>query len=163
MSAKIKSLGIGLAVVTALLNNAYARSTTGYNAFRVEFQNAGQYQTDPYTCLFEAYGAVVNKCTYSVSLEFDLPIDSSGTKNVIVQDYWEPFGSTTTPQPPTFSCWVYSYAGASNSSQTDGAITFQQPSQSLTASAPVSNGESIQLICWNVPSGGGIANINWNQ
>ena len=77
MGVKSTSLAIGLAFAVVVNDYAVARTTTGFSAFRVEFQSTGQYPTDPYTCLFETYGAVVNNCTYPVSLDFDLPIENS--------------------------------------------------------------------------------------
>jgi hypothetical protein len=162
MKRKATALFLGICMTFSVFaaSPADARSTTGFSAFHVEVQ--GTLGTDPYTCLGEAFGAVVNNCGYSVSLEFDLPIDNTGGKTITVQDYWGPFG--TPNAPASFTCQVYSYAGTSNFSYVyGGAITFVQPGQQLAVNLDVpSNGMSIQLICWNVPPGGGIANINWN-
>jgi len=76
-------LGLCLAILAVATSPAHARSTTAYSAFHVE----GPLGSDPYTCLSENNGAVVNNCTYAVSLEFNLPIDAKGTKTITVQDY----------------------------------------------------------------------------
>jgi hypothetical protein len=156
--------GIGLSLAGAATHNAEARSTTGFSAFRVEIGGVGQYPQDPYTCLVENYGAVVNKCANDpngVSLVFDLPNDTVGTKTAIVQDYWLPWGPTSA-SPPPFTCTLFSYFGNAPTAQAFQSATFTYQRQSLIATAPVGNNGSLQLICWNVPYGAGIANINWN-
>jgi hypothetical protein len=161
-NAKSLFLTLGLAALAAGVNNAYARSTTGFSAFHVQFQ--GTLSANPYLCLGEYWGAVVNNCSYPVSLEFNLPIDNTGEAVVVVQDYWEPFG--TANAAPSFSCQAFSYGGSTNGPGgflSGAPVSFTQPGQTLTAQVKVpSNGWSIQLICWNVPPGAGIANINWN-
>ncbi|MGA7693453.1 MAG: hypothetical protein WCA76_00420 [Candidatus Sulfotelmatobacter sp.] len=144
-------LGLCLAIVAFAAGPAYARSTTGFSAFHVE----GPIGSDPYTCLGENNGAVVNNCSYDVSLEFDLPIDNPGSHPITVQDYWT--GSDS------FSCVSYAYTGQTPSSVVGSTIVFTAPGQSLVSTVnAANNGMSIQLICWYVPPGGGVANLNWS-
>jgi len=143
-------LGICLAILAVAASPAYARSTTGFSAFHV----LGPIGSDPYNCLSEQAGAVVNECGYPVSLEFDLPVDATGTYYVQVQDYFQGTAQNT------FQCATAAYPG--NGTYTWGTfINFTGPLQTLTSSVSVSAAESIQFFCWNIPSGGGIANINW--
>ncbi len=147
-------LGLCLAILAVATSPAYARSTTAFSAFHVE----GPIGSDPYTCLGENNGAVVNNCSYPVSLEFSLPIDSKGTKTITVQDYWA--GSDA---ENTFNCNSYAYTGAEGSSTSGTTIDFTAPLQSKTSTVTAATDMSIQLICWDVPSGGGVANLNWTK
>ena len=164
---KLKStslfLGIALAGLAAAGIPAYARTTTGFSAFHVELQ--GSTSTDAYDCLIEDFGAVVNKCGYDVSLEFDLPIDNTGSKTVTIQDFW----GIGTPSSP-FTCELYSYGGTTYPGTENpeyvygGSTTFYDPAVSQSIPINVANnGWSIQVICYNVPPGAGIANLNWQQ
>ena len=99
----------------------------------------------------------MNNCPYAVTLVFSLPIETAGNHSVTVQDYWEfPTGS------PAFTCAVWAYPGTGIGTA-GNTVTFGSASQSYISSVNVTNGESIQLMCWGVPTGAGIANINWNQ
>jgi hypothetical protein len=165
MKGKLTSLflGICLAILAGAASPAYARSTTGYSAFKVQQGKANQYGTNnPYSCITEFYGEVVNYCAYNVYMEFDLPIDTDGSFRVSVQNL--SFDSQN-----TFNCTVGSYTG--NGSIGYEKATFQflgsggaHQTESVNISAVA--GGTIQLIC-NVPakaSNGvsGIADINWN-
>ncbi|MGA9643999.1 MAG: hypothetical protein WBQ72_21555 [Terriglobales bacterium] len=160
LKASTLILGLCLAMLAVAASPAYARSTTGFSAFHVE--NQGTLGTNPYTCLGESFGAVVNNCSYAVSLEFDLPTDSPGEKGITVQNYWK-----GTEASGTFSCQAYAYSGAGSAYPADyaywGQINFPGPDYSLQLSGFLQGAWSIQLICWNVPPGGGIANINWTE
>jgi hypothetical protein len=85
---------------------AFAVSATGFSLFHVEGPLSST--ENPYTCLNESNGAVVNNCSYDVSLEFNLPINTLGVKSLSVQNLW---GTT-----PSFSCTVYAYSGLTGSS-----------------------------------------------
>ncbi len=146
-------LGLCLAVMAVAASPAFARSTTAFSAFHVE----SPIGSDPYTCLSENNGAVVNNCSYDVDLEFDLPIDTKGSKTITVQDYW-----TGSDQENTFSCQSYAYTGTEGYSTEGTKIDFTGPLQSKTSTVNVSTGGmSIQLICRGVPPGGAVANLNW--
>jgi hypothetical protein len=100
----------------------------------------------------------VNHCKFAVNLEFNLPIDSDGEKNVTVQDYWK--GTDT---QNTFYCQTYAYTGTKSSSTEGTIINFNAPLEKFTSTVDVASaGMSIQLICWGVPIDGGVANLNWN-
>jgi hypothetical protein len=155
---KLKSvspfLGLCLAILTVAASPAYAqRSTTAFSAFHVE----NKVSPNQYACLIEDNGAVVNHCRFAVNLEFDLPIDSDGEKNVTVQDYWK-----GTDAQNTFYCQTYAYTGTKSSSTEGTIINFNATLEKFTSTVDVANtGMSIQLICWGVPIDGGVANLNW--
>jgi hypothetical protein len=150
-------LGMCVAVLAAKANPAYARSTTAFSAFHVEINTLTKYPGDPYLCLFENNGAVVNYCDYTVDLEFDLPIDSLGTKSITVQDGWGGLGKGS----EEFTCQSFAYSGTKGSSNVGTKIGFTRPNQSLTTTANVSDGAtSIQVLC-NVPAGDAVANFGW--
>jgi hypothetical protein len=148
-------LGICLATL-GLPNSAFARSMTGFAAFHVEVQYPYNLSSDPYTCLGENFGAVVNNCGTEVSLVFGLPIDTTGDKTITVQNFW-----SGTRESATFACQLYAYGGENNYIY-PGQVSFTRPSQTKSFSFTMPNGGwSMQLVCFNVPAGGGIANINW--
>jgi hypothetical protein len=109
-----------------------------------------------YGCLTEADGAVVNQCTFPVSLLFDVPVDNAGSRTFTVQDYFA--GSDA---QNTFSCESYAYNGSGGISF-GTTISFTASSQSLQTTITVGDGESVQLICKDIPVGGGVANLDWN-
>jgi hypothetical protein len=149
-------LGLGLTLLALAASPAYARSTTGFSAFHVEAPISSSEQ--PYTCLTENNGAVVNNCTYAVSLEFDLPIDTPGEKTIAVQNYWAESNAQE-----SFGCTSYAPTSTSSSSIVGSTASFTAPEQNLNTSVDVAGGPtSIQVICWNIPAGGGVANFNWN-
>jgi hypothetical protein len=148
-------LALCLIMSTGAFNLAFARSTTAYNSFKVWMASKNEFKTT-YGCLTESFGAVVNQCGFPVSLLFDVPVDDEGTHTFIVQNY---FSGTDTEN--SFSCQSYAYNGTGGIS--DGStVTFSGPGQSLQTSVSVGSGESAQLICKDIPAGGGVANINWN-
>ena len=151
-------LGLCLAILAAAASPAFARSTTAYSSFHVERTQSGQY---PYAenCLSEDNGAVVNNCSYAVSLEFDLPIDYPNLplKTIFVQNGW--FGND--PEE-TFTCNSYAYTGSQGSSNPGTPINFTSPGEDLPTFVNLANGAtSIQVICGNVPPHGGVANFVW--
>jgi hypothetical protein len=143
----------GIALTAAL--PAGARSTTGFASFHVWGNSASN---NAYTCLNESNGAVVNNCGYVVTLVFDLPVDNTGTHNLTVQSY---SGSDA-----SFTCNAWGYDGSGNGWEgASGTFFSGDPSSGYTIYPNVTinnNGESIQLICWGIPQGAGIANINWS-
>jgi len=152
--------GICLAVSAVIAIPIYATSSTAFSSFHVEGPLSSS--QNPYTCLNEDNGAVVNNCTYSVSLEFNLPITNTGSHPITVQPYWKWKAGTS------FSCTAYAYAGYQSSSTNQSPnFVFGAPPVNILAPPQTesvnvaNNGESIQLICWSVPPGDGVANINW--
>ena len=157
MKFKVTSLILGfcLLVLASTPNPAFARSTTGYNSFKVWQASKGDFKTT-YSCLTEAWGAVVNQCTFPVSLLFDVPIDNPGSHTFTVQDYFH-----GTDAENTFDCESYVYDGDGDIGS-GTTISFTAPGQSLQTTVTVSDAESVQLICKDIPAGGGVANLNWN-
>jgi hypothetical protein len=84
MTMKGKVMMLFLGSCLAVGSPAYARSTTAFSAFHVEINTLTKYSGDPLLCLYENNGAVVNHCDYTVDLEFDLPIDTLGSKQTTV-------------------------------------------------------------------------------
>lgn len=154
MKLKAASLFLGLcvAIMAVAASPAYARSTTGFSAFHVEV--IGTTTTDAYLCIGESNGAVINNCSGAVNLEFDLPIDNQGTHWMTLQSFWGIYSGG-------FTCTPYAYDGNGNGYPGVG-VTFQPGTTVAYPNVATPNGgESIQLICWGVPHGAGIANINW--
>jgi hypothetical protein len=186
MPNSVSRLGLvasgSLLAAVAIATVANARSTTAFNAFKVQNPKAvppacadtvgcfaGYYQ-----CLTENNGAVVNDCPLSIgtkpptvvplpNLVFDLPVDTAGFKTIGVQPYVDSWDTAQqADNPNSFYCAAYAYTG--NGAGIAGTtITFTRPNiTSGNVYVTVPSGGSIQLICWGVPSGAGIANINWN-
>lgn len=171
MNMHTRSVPLGIAATLALFAMSavtQARSVTGFGSFHAD----GSYPTDPYTCLQESNGSVVNDCNFSVNLVFDLPVDNQGTHNLTVTAYNPNPGSTS--YPTTFGCQAFAYSQGSASSggptgfTVGGGTTAFFNSQLGTGyqiqpyvDTP-NPGETIQLICWSVPKGEGISNIWWS-
>jgi hypothetical protein len=160
---KLKSaslfMGICVAILAVAATSAFAaRSNTAFSSFHVEGPLDGAGSADPYLCLNEDNGAVVNNCTYAVSLEFSILIDDSGTKNITVQDFWQ-----GTDAENTFSCTSYAYTGTKGSGTVGTTINFTAPLQSKTTSVTAASGDTVQVICYNVPEGGAVAGLSWNK
>jgi hypothetical protein len=160
MKFKATTLFLGLCFVLSVVAvniPAYARSTTAFNSFHA--QSATVFAEDPYLCLTEDNGAVVNNCSYDVNLLFDLQIDRIGEKTIKVQDYWK-----TTSDFVQFGCTSYVYTGTEGSSLMGTSLTFTGPKMALDTKDKVpAVGDSMTVICWHVPPGEGVANLNWNQ
>jgi hypothetical protein len=148
-------LGICLFVLAGAASPAFARSTTAYNSFKVWMPSKGAFKAT-YSCLTESFGAVVNNCAFPVSLLFDVSVDVAGSHTFTVQNYFD-----GTDAENTFGCQSYAYDGAGHI--VDGsAISFTAPGQTLSTTVSVGDAGSVQLICKDIPKGGGVANINWN-
>jgi len=156
-------LGLCLAIFAVAASPVYATtlSNTAFSDFHVEVNTLTSYPGDPYLCLYENNGAVVNSCGYTVDLEFDLPIVSPGTKNIIILDGWAGLGTGS----ENFSCQSFAYTGTEGSSTVGTNVSFTGPGQKITTTvnASSSNGilDSIQVLC-NVPAGDAVALLNWN-
>jgi hypothetical protein len=152
-TSMLRGLCILLLTAAAALPAA-ARSTTGYASFHV--QNASQ---NYYGCLKENFGAVWNNCTTPVSLVFDMPITNTGVHSVTINGYWN------LPSGYSFNCESYAYDGHGPYVVGDsGPATIFFAGQTVTEYVNVpSNGDVMQLICWNVPPGAGIASVNWSD
>ena len=157
MKRKTTSLLLGLCVIlsSGAFNLAFARSTTAYNSFKVWMAKKGDFKAT-YSCLTESFGAVVNECAFPVSLLFDVPVDNSGSHTFTVQNNF-----SGTDAQNTFTCQSYAYNG-SGSISNGSTINFTAPGQSLATAVTIDDNESAQLICKDIPEGGGVANIDWN-
>jgi hypothetical protein len=149
-------LGICLAILALPANPLFARSSTAFGSFHV--QSATVLKGNDYDCITENNGAAVNNCTHEVNLLFGLVLDTTGTKSITVQNYWSMTSGSS------FSCTAYGYTGTGGGSLTESpAFVFTAEGQSITQEISVpETGMSVQLICWKVPAGDGVANINWN-
>jgi hypothetical protein len=148
---------VALATPSMLVaQNNRTRSTTAFNSFHVQSGYVGK--EDPYLCLTEDNGAVVNNCSYDVNLLFDLQIDHTGEKTIWVQDYWN-----APSRFVQFGCTSYVYTGSEGSSLVGTSLTFTAPKMALNTKDNVpALGDSMTVICWFVPPGEGVANLNWN-
>jgi len=146
--------GFCMALMAIAARPAEARSNTAFSAHHIE----NPLDSNAYTCVTEDNGAVFNNCKYNVSLEFDLPIDTPGSKTVDVRDF---FNGTNAQN--TFPCVLYAYSGMQGNSIQSPTIFFTSPRTLKSTTVNVPEGWNIQLICWNIPPGGGIASLDWNQ
>jgi hypothetical protein len=139
--------------LAALATPGFARSSTGYNSFKIQYpftpSQAG------YNCMFEDYGAVWNDCGVTVYLMFDLAIDNTGQQTVNVWNYWNGSGSNGV----SCSVWTYDHSGGASRS---GFQTFTATGQEkLTWLSPyVYATQAITLFC-TVPPAQGIASVEW--
>jgi len=156
-------LGLCLAILTAAASPAYAEtlSATAFSAFHVEINTLTNYPGDPYLCLFENNGAVVNTCNYTVDLEFDIPIVSAGKKSITLLDGWSGLGTGS----EQFSCQSFAYTGTEGSSTVGTNPSFTGPGTKITTTVTASMNDGIldavQVLC-NVPAGDAVALLNWN-
>ena len=152
-------LGLCLAILAVAASPAYAashRSTTAFSAFHAEINTLTDYPGDPYLCLYENNGAVVNACTYTVGLEFDLPIDSYTTKTIEVQNGW-----SEVYEQSGEGCASFAYTGSEPSSNLGSNVSFTGAGQTIKLTVTMPSGyTSIQVIC-TVPPGDAISNLVW--
>ena len=71
-------LGLCLAISVVAVSPAQAQSkmyTTAFSSFHVRCLEAcsGPWTGNPYDCLTESEGAVINQCKYLVRVAFDMP------------------------------------------------------------------------------------------
>ena len=97
----------------------FARSSTGINSFHVMWPGSA------YSCLKEDYAAVVNDCTYTATLTFDMPIDNTGWHGIDVVDYPKGAGS--------FGCQAITY-------NPYGHVDWQTDVQTFKTRVSISNG-----------------------
>jgi hypothetical protein len=145
-------LGICLALTMfAASVPAEARSTTGWNAFKI------WHPASPYTaasCLAEVDGSVVNRCasTTSINLTFETVIDNAGSHTLTVTG--APGGTAS------FSCTLHAFlAGVLTSSSAAATVA---PGETTSLSVSVESGGGMSLYCSDLPVGSGVANLDWN-
>jgi len=159
MKGKTKLLILGLCLALSLATAtvpAEARNTTGFAGFHLDSPNT--YKSDPYLCLTEDHGAVVNSCGFTVGIVYDMPVDNTGTHWISVVGYWG-FAGNYYCQP-----WAYDGNGGAWAGPQVSFFAGERGSEGTwnTNVTTYSNGESITLYCV-LPNGAGIANVNWSQ
>ena len=152
MRLRAKSLFFGICLTAGFLATtvpAMARTTTGWNSFRVWSPLGAE------TCVAESFGAAVNICDYDINLTFELLVDTPGLKTVTVVDAPGGYGVLT--------CSAVAFSGQNNGLVSSDAKTFNPFGQeALTFQVPVAAGWGMAVYCWGVDSGKGIATITWN-
>jgi hypothetical protein len=153
MKFKAKSLvlGICLAITLVAANNpAEARSTTGWNSFRVWSPLGAD------NCVRESFGAAVNKCNSDINLTFEMLVDTASYKYVTVVDFDGGYG--------TLTCGPVAFSGQSDVFVGAPPLTFNPSGQQALhfQPLPVYSGWGMSLYCWSISPGRGIATINWN-
>src|SRR5580698_294353 len=153
-------LGLCLAALAAAASPAHAADLheTAFGSFHVEINTLTNYPGDPYLCMYEYNGAVVNACCYTFDLEFGLPIETLNTKHITVLDGWSGLGSGS----ENFSCQSFSYTGTNGNGNPGTNPSFTGPGTSIETTVTMPSGyTSIQVLC-NVPAGDAVANLTWN-
>jgi hypothetical protein len=145
-------LGICLAVSVIAASPAYARTTTAFTSFRLRLPIDST--QNPYNCITESYGAVVNNCAYQVSVSFDLIIDHPIVHTVKAQNYVSGTGTIGT------SCAVWSYDG-NGSGRASPILGFKPNGEQTLTFSSILFGDTISLLC-DSPSGEGVSSITWN-
>ncbi len=145
-------LGICLTVSVITASPVYGRSTSAFSSFRVRLPiDATQ---NPYNCVIETWGAVVNNCGYQVSVVFDLVIDHPVVHTVKVQNYVNGTGTVGA------ECAVWSYDGDGNG-HAGTILTFNPNGEQTLKFTTALFGDSVSLLC-DLPIGEGISSISWN-
>jgi hypothetical protein len=147
--AKMWFFAMGVALVTlAAIPPAEARSTTGWNSFKV-WSPLGADQ-----CVAESFGAAVNRCNFNINLTFELVVDTAGLKHITIWDAPDGYGA--------FTCGVVGFSGINNDIHASYGQTFNpEGQQKLDFWFNVNPGDGVSVYCFNVPPSRGVANINW--
>jgi hypothetical protein len=147
--AKSLFLSTSLLVVIFVLNiPADARTTTGWNSFRVWSPIGAD------NCVGESFGAAINLCSSDINLTFEMLVDTPGWKTVTVTNSPGGYG--------TLTCAAVSFSGVNDGIVSTYAQTFNVVGQqTLTFRLSVSAGWGFSLYCWNISPGRGIAKITW--
>lgn len=158
MRASLQVLSIVILFEVGAAIGAEARSTTGYNSFKI--QNPGDatkagFPNGP-------FAGENPPVSVNINLLFDLVIDHEGTHNIDIHNYW---GGPPSGEYTPFSCTPYSYRGQSSSAEAMGStVTFTQPQTDFTTNVNVGHSSmGMTIICWGVPAGEGISIINWDD
>jgi hypothetical protein len=148
--AKSLFLGISLLVAIFLLNiPADARTTTGWNSFRVWSPIGAD------NCVGESFGAAVNVCDSNINLTFELLVDTPGEKTVTVVRNPNGYGSLT--------CAAVAFSGQNDGLVSSYPKTFLVYGQdTVSFQVPVFPGWGLSLYCWNISPSRGIATITWS-
>ena len=112
MKSKHQTLFLGMCLGLSLLAAnvpAYARTTTAFSSFHIRTPLDANH--NPNACVVESYGAVVNRCPYTVGVMFDIPVDSTYPHNTVwAQNYVHGTGTIGT------YCALYTFDGNGNGS-----------------------------------------------
>jgi hypothetical protein len=139
---------LALAVLAAGVP-AEARSTTGWNSFRVWAPLGAN------NCVGESFGAAVNVCNSNLNLTFEMVADTAGWKKVEVWDSPGGYG--------TLTCSAITFSGQNDGLYVAPWQTFSPSGQELlTFWTYVYPGWAMSLYCHSVQPGRGIATLNWN-
>jgi hypothetical protein len=148
-------LGLCFSLSVAATVQAQERQVTGFSSFHVTgplVPPSGQ--LPPYECLGESWGAVINNCTYDVSLAFNLPIDNPGNVVITLQDYWGTWPGGT------FTCSTAAVNGLGSSGIASWG-TFFTNSQPIFLAVDPNASQAILVNCGPIPPGAGISKIAW--
>lgn len=156
----IASLIVAATVGSVVAANAESVSVSAFNSFHVQNHGSLPHTPNPYLCLYEENGAVVNNCKDPVNLAFDLPVNTSEVHTIAVRGYYKIATGTS------FICTAYAYPGNGQPSPNFKSATISQANQlvsvSTTNTGLFPNIGDIALICWNVPPNDGVGMINYN-
>jgi hypothetical protein len=153
---KFKSLFLGICFGLSMLSAgipAQARTQSAFSSFHVRLP-IDQTQ-DPYNCVTESWGAVINSCAYDVTLTFDLPVDYKIVHTLEVQNYVNGTGTTGA------RCTLWSYDGKGGGQAGTTNLTFNPNGEQTLTFTSALFGNSIALDC-EVPRGAGLGAISWN-
>jgi len=128
-------------------------TTNAYNSFRVRLP-VGK---DSDACLTESEGAVINNCTYQVSVVFDSPIifrKDPIIHTITAQNYVHGTGAVGA------TCTIWSYDGNGNGEFGTNQTFKPNGAQALNFTS-LRFGNTISLLC-DLPVGEGISALQWN-
>jgi hypothetical protein len=103
-------------------------------------------------------GRSYTNCTEPANLFFDVPIPASGEKTITVQDYWNGPSIFT-----SFECVAYAYTGKSSDGLGGTIATFTGTTPTMSTTVDAAAGDTVSVICWQVPPGEGVASVKWNH
>jgi hypothetical protein len=126
---------------------AEARSTTGWNAWKIRSGNNRNA-----TCIFERFGAVVNGCGSNVGLTFEMVVDSIGVYNI---------GVVGAQNGRPFQCAVHTFFDEQAGFNT--GYFWVNPGQQSIVPINLDPGYGMTLYCDGIGAGSGVASLNWTQ
>jgi hypothetical protein len=154
---KFKSLFFGICfALSTLVASAPASAWTvsAFSSFHVRLPIDST--QNPYNCITESYGAVINNCSYSVTLVFNLPLANVGFHYLYAQNYVHGTGKTGA------TCTVWSFDGDGNGRNGTTNLTFNPNGVQTLVFDSADFGNTMTLDC-SVPTGAGIGAINYTE
>jgi hypothetical protein len=152
MKFRAKSLFLGTCLAVGILANipAEARSTTGWNSFRVWGPTLGAYK-----CVGEKVGAAYNVCGSDIALTFETVVDNAGWHTITAWDSAPGYGNV--------ECAALAFSEQADNIWFGQTVTFNASGQEAKPSTVyVYPGWAMSWYCGKVAPGRGIANLNWN-